>query len=197
MKRGARVPGTGAAVGGGRSRRPGEDRHGTVEGDIHDIGKNIVSLLLGNHGFDVVDLEKDVARTGSWTRSGGSARSRGLSALMTTTMVRMGEVVRKGEGGRNRLSLPRGGGGVVTPSYAESIGARYARDGVEGRPRGRGDPSTGGESRSGNRNGSVHLRRLDVLDDFLGDDLHRSSTFPLVLLEKGDPESRHVGEEGT
>ncbi len=86
----------------------------TVEGDIHDIGKNIVTLMLGNHGFDVVDLGKDVK-----------------AALMTTTMVRMEDTV--------RLVRERGlpvkvmvGGAVVTPAYAEAIGADgYSADAVE------------------------------------------------------------------
>lgn len=103
----------------------------TVEGDIHDIGKNIVSLLLGNHGFDVVDLGKDVAadRILDEIRRVRPVLA-GLSALMTTTMVRMGEVIRKAK--EKGIDCPfLVGGAVVTPSYAESIGARYARDGVE------------------------------------------------------------------
>ena len=60
----------------------------TVEGDIHDIGKNIVSLLLGNHGFEVVDAGKDVpAETIVACALEHKARIIGLSALMTTTMA--------------------------------------------------------------------------------------------------------------
>lgn len=105
---------------------------GTVEGDIHDIGKNIVTLMLGNHGFDVVDLGKDVKAADiveAAERHG--ARVIGLSALMTTTMVRMEDTV--------RLVRERGlpvkvmvGGAVVTPAYAEAIGADgYSADAVE------------------------------------------------------------------
>jgi 5-methyltetrahydrofolate--homocysteine methyltransferase len=103
----------------------------TVEGDIHDIGKNIVSLLLKNHGFRVVDLGKDVpaARILEEAEKEKPAVI-GLSALMTTTMVRMKEVIESAR----RCGLKAGfilGGAVVTRSYAESLGAEYAGDGVE------------------------------------------------------------------
>lgn len=103
----------------------------TVQGDIHDIGKNIVSLLLENQGFEIIDLGKDVSaeRIVAEIR-----RTRpfltGLSALMTTTMTRMDEVIRKARA--EGIDCPfLVGGAVLTPSYARSIGARYARDGVE------------------------------------------------------------------
>jgi 5-methyltetrahydrofolate--homocysteine methyltransferase len=103
----------------------------TVEGDIHDIGKNIVALLLRNHGFRVVDLGKDVpaAKIFEAARKERPAVI-GLSALMTTTMVRMKEVVdifKKSEFEAEFIL----GGAVVTRAFAESIGAEYARDGVE------------------------------------------------------------------
>ena len=87
----------------------------TVEGDIHDIGKNIVSLMLGNHGFKVVDLGKDVkAEAIVEAAVAHKADLIGLSALMTTTMVRMRDTV--------DLVKQRGlgvdvmvGGAVVTP----------------------------------------------------------------------------------
>jgi len=103
----------------------------TVKGDIHDIGKNIVALMLRNHGYQVVDLGKDVAAE-RIVREIERHRPRavGLSALMTTTMTRMKEVI--------ALARKQGeqcpfivGGAVVTKAYAESIGAEYARDGVE------------------------------------------------------------------
>ncbi len=103
----------------------------TVQGDIHDIGKNIVSLLLENQGFEVIDLGKDVSaeRIVAEIR-----RTRpfltGLSALMTTTMTRMDEVI--GKARAEGIDCPfLVGGAVLTPSYARSIGARYAADGVE------------------------------------------------------------------
>ncbi|MDR3176956.1 MAG: homocysteine S-methyltransferase family protein [Desulfovibrio sp.] len=102
----------------------------TVEGDIHDIGKNIVSLMLGNHGFEVVDLGKDVEAG----RIVEEARARnasliGLSALMTTTMVRMRDTVELVEenGMPQKVMV---GGAVVTEEFARSIGAHYAPDAV-------------------------------------------------------------------
>ncbi len=103
----------------------------TVEGDIHDIGKNIVNLMLRNHGFEVIDLGKDVpaASIVEAARCEGAAVI-GLSALMTTTMVRMGETVAMLE--REGLNVPvMVGGVVVTPSFAESIGAHYSSDAVD------------------------------------------------------------------
>ncbi len=67
----------------------------TVEGDIHDIGKNIVCLMLKNYGFDVIDLGKDVpAERIVDAASEHKADIIGLSALMTTTMVRMEDTVK-------------------------------------------------------------------------------------------------------
>ena len=103
----------------------------TVEGDVHDIGKNIVSLLLGNHGFEVVDLGKDVPAE----KVVGEAVARnaaliGLSALMTTTMVRMRDTVDLlRERGLDKKVMV--GGAVVTDDFARAIGAHYARDAVD------------------------------------------------------------------
>ncbi len=103
----------------------------TVEGDIHDIGKNIVSLMLGNHGFEIVDLGKDVKATEIIDAARTHKASIiGLSALMTTTMVRMQDTVNLLQ--NNELSLPvMVGGAVVTDAFARSIGAHYARDAVD------------------------------------------------------------------
>lgn len=103
----------------------------TVEGDIHDIGKNIVTLMLGNHGFEVVDLGKDVKAERVVEASvRHSAVLIGLSALMTTTMVRMKETVdllaKRGLGTKVMI-----GGAVVTDDFACSIGAHYAKDAVD------------------------------------------------------------------
>ena len=103
----------------------------TVKGDIHDIGKNIVALMLKNHGFDVVDLGKDVSAE-KIIREIKCHKSSivGLSSLMTTTMVNMKEVIDKaGKQGINCRFIV--GGAVVTKSYAHSLGAEYAADGVE------------------------------------------------------------------
>lgn len=103
----------------------------TVEGDIHDIGKNIVCLLLSNYGFEVVDLGKDVpAATIVAEAKKRNAAVIGLSALMTTTMVRMQDTVDlvKEQGVSAKVML---GGAVVTREYADSIGADgYADDAV-------------------------------------------------------------------
>ena len=103
----------------------------TVKGDVHDIGKNIVALMLRNHGFEVVDLGKDVPAQ-VIIREAARAKPSviGLSALMTTTMINMKEVIDLAQ--RESLDCTfMVGGAVVTKAYAESIGAYYARDGVE------------------------------------------------------------------
>lgn len=103
----------------------------TVEGDIHDIGKNIVCLMLKNHGFEVFDLGKDVpaAQIVDEAERVG-AKVIGLSALMTTTMVRMEDTVRlvKERGLPIKVMI---GGAVVTEAFALSIGADgFSRDAV-------------------------------------------------------------------
>jgi 5-methyltetrahydrofolate--homocysteine methyltransferase len=103
----------------------------TVKGDIHDIGKNIVVLLLQNQGYRVIDLGKDAATEAIIAEMKASHPDIvGLSALMTTTMVNMKEVIELAAKER----LPQKfmvGGAVVTDAYAHSIGATYAKDGVE------------------------------------------------------------------
>ncbi len=103
----------------------------TVKGDIHDIGKNIVALMLKNHGFNVVDLGKDVSAEKIIKEIKRHKSSIvGLSSLMTTTMVNMKEVVDKAEKqGLNCRFIV--GGAVVTRSFARSLGAEYASDSVE------------------------------------------------------------------
>ncbi len=101
----------------------------TVHGDIHDIGKNIVKVILENYGYDVLDLGKDVPpETIAETASREQISLIGLSALMTTTLPAMEETVQK----LSSLS-PRPkvivGGAVVTAEYAERIHADfYAKD---------------------------------------------------------------------
>jgi 5-methyltetrahydrofolate--homocysteine methyltransferase len=103
----------------------------TVEGDIHDIGKNIVALMLRNHGYHIVDLGKNVpAEAIIKAMKKHKPQAVGLSALMTTTMVNMKETIDLAA--REGLDCPfLVGGAVVTRSYASSIGAAYAKDGVE------------------------------------------------------------------
>lgn len=103
----------------------------TVEGDIHDIGKNIVNLMLSNYGFAVIDLGKDVSREKIIAAiKKHKPAIVGLSALMTTTMVNMKEVIilAKKEGLNCKFLV---GGAVVNQPYANTIGASYAKDGVE------------------------------------------------------------------
>ena len=103
----------------------------TVKGDIHDIGKNIVALLLRNYGFNVIDLGKDVATK---TILDIAAKEKpdviGLSALMTTTMVNMKEVIDAARVAGMNINFILGGA-VVTEAYARSVGAFFAKDGVE------------------------------------------------------------------
>ena len=103
----------------------------TVQGDIHDIGKNIVALMLRNHGYEVIDLGKDVAAAEILAAmKKHRPQVVGLSALMTTTMTAMPDVI--GAARREGLAVPFIlGGAVVTAAYAESFGAAYARDSVD------------------------------------------------------------------
>ncbi|OEF98759.1 5-methyltetrahydrofolate--homocysteine methyltransferase [Desulfuribacillus alkaliarsenatis] len=114
------------------SKKIGKVVMATVKGDIHDIGKNIVSVLLANHGFDVIDLGKNVDTEFIIQRAiEEQADIIGLSALMTTTMTRMPELIDK----INEQKLQQKvivGGAVVTSSYAKEIGADgYSKDAVE------------------------------------------------------------------
>ena len=104
----------------------------TVEGDIHDIGKNIVCTLLENHGFEVIDLGKNVPAEKIITQAREQkVDAVGLSALMTTTMSEMENVIGKlKQQGIKTFTMV--GGAVVTQEYADSIGADlYARDAME------------------------------------------------------------------
>ena len=104
----------------------------TVRGDIHDIGKNIVKLLLENYGFSVIDLGRDVApETVLRAVEESHAPLAGLSALMTTTVPAMEETIRllHEKAPWCRVVV---GGAVLTQEYADSIGAdRYAKDAMD------------------------------------------------------------------
>ncbi len=104
----------------------------SVEGDIHDIGKNLVALMLKNYGFRVIDLGKDVPKEEIIRAAKeNNARIIALSALMTTTMQRMREVVAyaKEEGVSAKIMI---GGAVITQEYADEIGADgYSADAAE------------------------------------------------------------------
>ena len=104
----------------------------TVEGDIHDIGKNLVALMLKNYGFQVIDLGKDVpAEKIVEAAREHQASIIALSALMTTTMQRMREVIAYAREQKVTAKIMIGGA-VITQEYADEIGADgYSRDAAE------------------------------------------------------------------
>ncbi len=97
----------------------------TVKGDVHDIGKNIVRVILENYGYDVLDLGRDVApeRVVEAVRQTG-AKLVGLSALMTTTVPNMQATIEALHAAGLDCKVMVGGA-VLTPDYARSIGADY------------------------------------------------------------------------
>ncbi len=104
----------------------------TVQGDIHDIGKNIVRVLLENYGYDVIDLGKDVAPEKVVKAAiAHSAKLVGLSALMTTTVVSMEKTIAMLKEKCPDVKTVVGGA-VLTAEYARQIGADfYAKDAME------------------------------------------------------------------
>ena len=121
-----------ACVPAGAAQDKGDIVLATVKGDIHDIGKNIVKMLLENYGYRVHDLGRDVAPEAvlECVRATG-ARLVGLSALMTTTVRSMEQTVellhREVPGVKVMV-----GGAVLTPEYAATMGAEYyAKDAAE------------------------------------------------------------------
>ena len=103
-----------------------------MEGDIHDIGKNLVVLMLKNYGYNVVDMGKDVPCEDIVNKAiETNAAVIGLSALMTTTMMRMKDVVEicKEKGCKSKVVI---GGACITQSFADEIGADgYSKDAAE------------------------------------------------------------------
>lgn len=98
---------------------------GVVEGDTHDIGKNILKIMLETEGFDVYDLGKDVPKEDFIAAAAEHhADFIGMSTLMTTTMIKMSEIIQelKEKGMRDQLVVMVGGG-PISASYAEKIGA--------------------------------------------------------------------------
>ena len=104
----------------------------TVEGDIHDIGKNLVVLMLKNYGYNVIDMGKDVKCEDIVDLAiKEEAAIIGLSALMTTTMMRMKDVVElcKEKGCKSKVVI---GGACITQSFADEIGADgYSKDAAD------------------------------------------------------------------
>ena len=104
----------------------------TVEGDIHDIGKNLVALMLKNYGFHVIDLGKDVPKEKIIEAAQKyHAEVIALSALMTTTMQQMKNVINyaKEKQVDSKIII---GGAVITQDYADEIGADgYSKDAAD------------------------------------------------------------------
>ena len=119
-----------------KSRLAGENQESkgtiviaTVKGDIHDIGKNIVKVMLENYGYTVIDLGKDVAPEKIVDAAlKYDAKMVGLSALMTTTVANMEETIRQLHEKAPDVKIMVGGA-VMTENYAASIHAdRYCKD---------------------------------------------------------------------
>lgn len=104
----------------------------TVKGDIHDIGKNLVALMLKNYGFRVIDLGKDVSKEKIIeTARENDADIIALSALMTTTMCEMKEIVALAKEAHIRAKIMIGGA-VITQEYADKIDADgYSKDAAQ------------------------------------------------------------------
>jgi 5-methyltetrahydrofolate--homocysteine methyltransferase len=121
------------SMGDARSESKGKIIVATVKGDIHDIGKNIVKVLLENYGYDVMDLGKDVEpEKVVAVAKEQEVKLVGLSALMTTTTEAMAETAAllKKECPDTKIMV---GGAVLTQEYADMIGADYyAKDAMEG-----------------------------------------------------------------
>lgn len=117
---------------GGESESRGRVVLATVKGDVHDIGKNIVKTLLENYGFEVIDLGKDVEYQAVVDAAiKYDVRLVGLSALMTTTLKSMEGTIKLLHDNKVNCKTVVGGA-VLTPEYAEKIGADfYAKDAKE------------------------------------------------------------------
>mgnify|MGYP004693139497 CR=1 FL=1 len=120
---------TAIAKSGGEGASKGRIVLATVKGDVHDIGKNIVRVILENYGFDVLDLGRDVPiETVVNTVREKDVPLVGLSALMTTTLKSMEETIAALHEAKLDCKIVVGGA-VLTPEYAEKIGADwYAKD---------------------------------------------------------------------
>ena len=120
---------TAIAKKGGTNESKGRIVIATVKGDVHDIGKNIVKVILENYGFEVIDLGRDVpVETVVNTVREKNVHLVGLSALMTTTLKSMEETIAALHAAKLDCKIMVGGA-VLTPEYAEKIGADwYAKD---------------------------------------------------------------------
>jgi 5-methyltetrahydrofolate--homocysteine methyltransferase len=103
---------------------------GTVKGDIHDIGKNLVGMMLEGSGFEVIDLGNDVApEKFIETAKKEDCKVVGMSAMLTTTMMMMKDTIKKmkDEGIYDDVKVMIGGA-PITPEFAQEIGAYYSAD---------------------------------------------------------------------
>jgi 5-methyltetrahydrofolate--homocysteine methyltransferase len=109
---------------GGASQSAGKVAIGTVKGDLHDIGKNLVAMMLEGAGFEIIDLGVDVPPQAFVDAVGKGAQVIGMSALLTTTMSNMGVTVEalKAAGLRDKVKIMIGGA-PVTQDFANQIGA--------------------------------------------------------------------------
>jgi 5-methyltetrahydrofolate--homocysteine methyltransferase len=109
---------------GADSESAGKVAIGTVKGDLHDIGKNLVAMMLEGAGFEIIDLGVDVSPQAFVKAVQDGAQVIGMSALLTTTMSNMGVTVEalKAAGLRDKVKVMIGGA-PVTQEYATQIGA--------------------------------------------------------------------------
>ncbi len=109
---------------GGGAESAGRVAIGTVKGDLHDIGKNLVAMMLEGAGFEILDLGVDVEPQAFVDAAHEGAQIIGMSALLTTTMSNMGATIQalKAAGLRDKVKVMIGGA-PVTQEFANSIGA--------------------------------------------------------------------------
>ena len=124
MNKAMEILGPKLAASGNSGEKKGIAVMGTVEGDVHDIGKSICSTMLQCAGFEVHDLGRDVPKQAFVDEVKAGANFCGMSALMTTTMVVMKDIIEmcKNEGLRNRVTMMVGGA-PITQNYCDKIGA--------------------------------------------------------------------------
>ena len=124
MNKAMEILGPKLAASGNSGEKKGVAVMGTVEGDVHDIGKSICSTMLQCAGFEVHDLGRDVPKQAFVDEIKGGCNFCGMSALMTTTMVVMKDIIEmtKAEGIRDKVTMMVGGA-PITQSYCEKIGA--------------------------------------------------------------------------
>jgi len=124
MNKAMEILGPKLAASGSSGEKKGVAVMGTVEGDVHDIGKSICSTMLQCAGFEVRDLGRDVPKQAFIDEIKNGANFCGMSALMTTTMVVMKDIIEmsKAEGLRDKVTMMVGGA-PITQNYCDKIGA--------------------------------------------------------------------------